>query len=202
MSPELLALPWKIQVALGAGYAGYILGYLGLRKFHTGADVFFKTILFSVFASGVFALKLPLQWVWECLLSIVASTAVGLLWNLKLRTLYYRLLKKIGLRYNDHPTAWLSVSHDQDNYFTQISVLLEDGSSVSCDDLSKFSDAPFGAAIFGCDGDLAFHATHVTDSAGTKKPQPSTIDDNLGYRMTYIPNNRIMRVQFRKKLIT
>lgn len=201
MTPELLSLPWKIQVALGAGYAGYILGYLGLRKFHTGADVFFKTLLFSVFASGVFALELPVQWGWECALSVLASVAAGLLWHLKLRAFYYRVLKKIGLRYNDHPTAWLSVTHDQENYFTQISVVLEDGSSVSCDNLSKFTDAPFGAAVFGCDGDLAFHATHVTDSDGNTKAQSSTIDDNFGYRMTYIPSNRIMRIQFRKKLI-
>jgi hypothetical protein len=199
MTSELLTLPWKIQVALGAGYAGYMLGYLGVRKFHTGADVFFKTIMFSLFASGVFALQLPVHWIWECVLSIAASVIAGLTWYLKFSQLYVTLLKKMGIRHNDYPTAWLSVSHDLENYFTQISVLLEDGSTVSCDDLSKFSDAPFGAAVFGSDGDMAFHATHVTSRDGETKAQTTTIDENFGYRMTYIPSNRIMRVQVRKK---
>jgi hypothetical protein len=201
MNPDLLALPWKIQMALGAGYAGYTLGYIGLRKFHTASDVFFKTILFSLFASGVFILKFNLLWPMEVLLAASVSIIAGIIWNVTIRHLYTKVLKKIGILSNDLPTAWLSVSHDQENYFTQIGVQLEDGTWARCDNLSKFKDAPMGAAIFGSEGDIAFYVTHTESSNGETKALKSTSNEHYGDRMTYIPSHKISRINFRKKPI-
>lgn len=199
MTPDLLTLPWQIQIALGGGYAAYTLAYVGLRKFHTASDVFFKTIIFSLFASGIFFLNLPVNWIAESAIGVAAAIAVGVLWNVILRHWYIKILKTIGIHSNDLPTAWLSISHDQEHYFTQVAVTLEDGSCLSCEDLNQFTRSPNGPAVFGTDGDLALYVTHIKKTSGGSAEQTSVIDSYHGDRMTYIPADKIARMTFRKK---
>lgn len=199
MTPDLLTLPWQIQIALGGGYAAYTLAYVGLRKFHTASDVFFKTIIFSLFASGIFFLRLPVNWIAESAMGVGTAIAVGVLWNVVLRHWYIKILKTIGIHSNDLPTAWLSISHDQEHYFTQLAVILDDGSCLSCDDLVQFANSPNGPAIFGTDGDLALYVTHIKKAPGDLSQQTSIIDEYHGDRMTYIPSDKIARITFRKK---
>jgi hypothetical protein len=199
MTPNLLTLPWQIQIALGGGYAAYTLAYVGLRKFHTASDVFFKTIVFSLFASAIFFLRLPVNWITESGIGVGAALTIGVLWNVMLRHWYIKILRVIGIHSNDLPTAWLSISHDQQHYFTQIAVILDDGSCLSCDDLAQFSNSPNGPAVFGTDGDLALYVTQIKKVSGDLSEQTSVIDNYHGDRMTYIPSNKIARITFRKK---
>ncbi len=201
MTPELLTLPWQIQIALGGGYAAYTLAYVGLRKFHTASDVFFKTIIFSLFASAVFFLRLPVNWITESAISIVFAVVIGVLWNVKLRHWYIKILKKLGIYSNDLPSAWLAISHDQEHYFSQLAVILDDGSCLSCEDLVQFAHSPNGPAVFGTDGDLALYVTHITKTSGELSEQRSVTDPYHGDRMTYIPSDKIARITFRKKRI-
>ena len=110
-----------------------------------------------------------------------------------------KILKTIGIHSNDLPTAWLSISHDQEHYFTQLAVILDNGSCLSCDDLVQFANSPNGPAIFGTDGDLALYVTHIKKASGDLSQQTSIIDEYHGDRMTYIPSDKIARITFRKK---
>jgi len=200
MTPDLLALPWKIQIALVAGYAGYMLAYLGLRNNHTASDVFFKTILFSLIASAALSLKWITSPFHQSSVAILATILAGLIWNKWARHLYDHALRKFGINYDDYPTAWLTITHDQTHYYTQISVLLEDGTWLECRQLAEFKNAPLGPAVFGPDGDVGLYITHIKKVGDEAKELNTTVDGHYGMRMTYIPKERIARINVRKKL--
>ena len=199
MTPELLALPWKIQIALVAGYAAYMLAYLGVRKYHTAADVFFKTIAFSLVASAVLAVKCNISPFYQSTVAIFTTVLVGLIWKKWICHIYDKSLRKFGINFEDHPTAWLTMTHDQAHYFSQISVLLDNGTWLECRHLPNFEHAPLGPAVFGPEGDVGIYITHTISAKGETKELKTTSDEHYGFRMTYIPKDRIARINVRKK---
>lgn len=56
MNAELLTLPWQVQIALGTGYAAYIVANIGNRAHHKPVDIAFSALVFGLFASIFYGL--------------------------------------------------------------------------------------------------------------------------------------------------
>ena len=71
MDEKLLSLPWELQLALGAGYLAYAAAYVGIRRHHQSADIFFRALAFGLLAWAVLAL-MPMNRPW-----FRAASAIG-----------------------------------------------------------------------------------------------------------------------------
>lgn len=196
---SLLSQPWTVQLGLGAGYASYTLAYAGIRQHHTITDIFFKSILYSLFTTFVllaFGDREP-QWV---VISFAVALPImsALVWRLWVYPAYSQALQKFGYTADESPSAWHSLSHDEKHFFTQVAILTDDDEWLRCDDLSAFQDSPSGAAVFGANGDVALYLTHRQKVDEDEKELKSTRSEGHGDRMAYIPANRIKRVNFRR----
>jgi len=79
---DLLKLSWQIQLAFGAGYAAYMLCYVGIREHHKPIDTTFKVVVFSLIATAT--LWLTREWtpLNAGAAAFGASLVAGLVWRL------------------------------------------------------------------------------------------------------------------------
>jgi len=200
MQTELLNLPWQIQVALAAGYSGYMLAYVGLRHTHRQIDTIFISVVFSLIASG--AISLAARWSIESLYSAASAFAVtcivAVTWRRWGRKLLTKALRGINLSWgNDDPSALVTLSLNSEYPISQIAVLLDDGTWLRCDNTAIFNDAPFAPFLLGPNGDVALYLTHEEKIGEEAKELKSVRDSHYGDRITYVPASQIRQINFR-----
>lgn len=200
MDEKLLTLPFEIQLALGAGYAAYVVAYVGIRHHHTASDKVFRAIAFGLVATAILkGLPTTLGW-WRYGLAIAAALLGGITWRLALADWSRAAFRASNLSWaDDAPSAWATItSHNRRAPISQISVELDDGTWLFCFDTTPFKQSPFPVAVLGPEGDLALYVTH--ERVGIDGPVvelDDVIDPMHGDRLTHISANRIRRVSFR-----
>jgi hypothetical protein len=196
---DLLKLSWQIQLALGAGYAAYMLCYVGIREHHKPIDTTFKAVVFSLIASAT--LWLTREWtpIEAGATAFAASLAAGLLWRLVGINGFRTILRVRDVSWaDDSPSAWHSLTSGNSRYrMSQISVLTDDNLWLTCDDVFEFDKDPFGPVLLGPTGDVALFITGEQPEGGTETPHKAVRFDGFGSRMTYIPASKIRRIAFR-----
>lgn len=199
MNEKLLTLPWEIQVALGSGYAAYILAYVGIRDHHKGVDTAFRAIAFGLIATITFAL-VPRSWpIVRVGGAIFATLAGGLVWRWFGIEFVRKSLRHTNLSWaDDTPSAWATISaNNSKSPVTQISVLMDDGTWLNCDQNGDFNDSPFGPCVLGPNGDVALYVTSEVSPEGVESKNPHVCDPLWGDRVTYVPAGKIKRIAIR-----
>ncbi len=192
----------ELQIALGAGYLGYLTAYLGIRSHHQQIDVAFLTVVFGLVAT-VTASFVPNDVVfWKALAACVSSISAGVFWRRWGRQSIRSVLKLGRLAYSDDdPTVLTAIASDVDHNVTQAVVVLTDGTELVCGDTAEFADAPIAPFIFGADGSIGLYVTasHRRDSNGqmVESARKGTRDPSWGDRMTIIPSSNVLRVELR-----
>src|SRR3546814_272679 len=150
---KLLALPWQIQVALGAGYLAYLVAYSGIRDHHKGIDVPFRAIAFGLVATLLLYATISWRAEYSIVVSCLGTVAAGAVWRAVGRPLYKSILRHFRVSWSDDtPSAWSALVLENTRHRpTQISVRLVDGSRLHCTQMHKVGDYPFGLAIPGKD---------------------------------------------------
>jgi hypothetical protein len=199
---DLLKLPWDLQVPLASGYAAYVLAYTGLRDRQKTVDIAFISLVFSLIATFVLALaaKRDIGPINASMLAFAATVAAGVLWRKFGRPFVGWSLRAANITWsNDDPSALTSLGGSTRYYVTQVAVLLDDGSWLSCLSASEFSRSPFGPFQIGPNGDIALYVTEISPAEGDARPQPTVHDDAYGDRITYVPATRIRQITFRHR---
>lgn len=199
MTDELLKLPWQIQVALGSGYAAYLLSYAGIREHHKAIDTTFISVAFGLVATA--ALMLTVEWkpIYSLLTALIAACTVGVVWRKWGRHAVRWLLWKFDISWgNNDPSALATLIDDTSFEVSQIAVQLDDGTWLRCDDTTEFNGAPNYPCLIGPAGDVALYVTHEEPIAGRAKRLKHTRDPNYGDLITYIPAVHIKRLNLRR----
>lgn len=197
MDEKLLSLPWQIQLALGSGYAAYMVAYVGIRDHHRGVDIAFRAIAFGLVATAFLALTPTLGLAFRLAGAVFITVAVGLVWRRFGMGAAKWLLRQGNISWSDDtPSAWATIiaAHRP---VTQISVLLDDGTWLNCNAAGRFNDAPFGPCILGPNGDIGFYVTDEESADGTVIVNDHVRDAIEGDRLTYVPAARIVRMSLR-----
>jgi hypothetical protein len=196
---ELLKLSWQTQVALGSGYAAYMLAYVGIREHHKAVDVTFRAIVFGLAASLCLYLKPFNSAVWDSVVGATAALVAGIAWRYLGINSLRRVLRWANVSWaDDTPTAWTTISSaNSQHQLTQLSILMDDGTWLSCARVGDFNDAPFGPCVLGQTGDIALYVTQETELDKEPREQVTVRDDDYGVRLTYIPAARIKRISMR-----
>jgi hypothetical protein len=198
VNPEILKLPVQIQIALASGYAAYMVSTYGARGHHSATDTAFRTLAYGLVASGLMALLPP----GENLVigggtAFVVTVLVGLLWRARLCKLWDAFMRRTEVTFSDDsPSAWASLSGSTDHYVSQVSVTVDDHTTLICEDISRFANAPFGPCVLGANGDVALYVTAVKRN-GSSKTQGSVRDPHYGDRITWIPATEVRRLTLR-----
>ena len=195
-------LPVEAQIVLASGYIAYSLGYFGTKRDHKASDVVLRTLAFSLVAtSGMYIVQLcfpqsPIGI--RGTAAVVVSVAVGCLWRGWGSMGVFWFMRTFDISWSgDDGSALATVTKDSKHRVSQIAVELHDGSWLRCDDTSVFSSAPFGPCIIGEDGSVALYLTHTVDPSGVVKDMNTTIDDDFGHRLTYVPSSRVSMLNVR-----
>lgn len=196
---DLLRLPWEIQLALASGYAAYVVAYTGLRDRQRTIDVAFISLVFSLIATLISATSAPhVGPVVASSLAFVGTVLVGALWRRFGRGAVLSVLRRADVTWSDdEPSALTTLSGNTQHRVSQVAVLVDDGTWLSCNDTSEFAAAPFGPYLWGPNGDLAIYVTESTLPSGEVKQQTTVKDAGYGDRITYIPAGRIKQITFR-----
>lgn len=197
MNPDLLNQPWQIQVAIGSGYAGYMVAYLGLRDHHKAADALFRAIAFSLVATAVLSISGALTPFARGILAFLTTVAAGAFWRRLGIKLFEKGVRAIGTRSDDWPSAWAKIALANDRTVSQLAVELDDGTWLYCHETAQFADAPHDACTFGGIGDLALYVTHKKPQGVEQFEVPGVIDEHHGTKLTYVPASRIRSVTVR-----
>lgn len=214
MNHELLELPWKVQLVLASGYAGYLVAYAGIRSHHKAMDSAAISLIFGLIATLVMFLMGGIgRWpggagATDSLGTVISGAvafAVTLLsaavWRRWLRVAWEEFLHSQRVSWsNDDPTALQTLSAGTTHHVTQIAVLLDDGTWLCCDDTAAFRDAPYGPCLIGQSGDVAIYLTSIASAEADARPQPNVRNEHYGDLITYVPAARIRRITLRHRL--
>lgn len=204
MNPALVNLPWTVLLTLASGYAGYFIAHVGVREHHKTVDVTFGTLVFGFM--GAFSYELCVR-VLETdifsasLASFVTAVLVGAVWSRWLRGLMHICLRASGVTHSDDlPTAWVSLFRQTSLKTFQLSVKLQDGTWLKCDDLRKFEHSPNGPCVLGGAGDILMYVTHVKSPTDEEFEEIDGVQDvEWGEEITFIPRGQIARVDLRRR---
>ena len=208
---EFLQLPIHIQIALAGGYMGYTTAYAGLRSGHTTQDVVLLTLVFGTLSAIVWPLLS--DWTGDrdylqvvaVAVALVQPVLAGALWRRAGRSSWYSLLNRLGVHVEDGlSSGWASLIQHPGMNVTQITVRTTDGTELFCQDVPKHAKAQgaFSALekfspLFGNDGSVVMPVDTEETAAGDEIRRTSPVDDAWGARLTYIPPDRIVRVEMR-----
>jgi hypothetical protein len=199
MPTDILALSWKVQVALASGYAAYIISYRGIRAHHSAQDTVFLALVFSLIASAELWLARSLSPLVAGACAFLLSVAVGVLWRRRGRQMLTSMLRGPNTTWSDDtPSAWARLQENRENPVSQLSVLLKDGTWLNCDETARFNAAPYAPCVLGTNGDVLMYLTSTTAKGTTEDKEQSTVlHERFGARLTYVPSSEIARVNIR-----
>lgn len=198
MPTDILALSWKVQVALASGYAAYILAYRGIRSHHSAQDTLFLTLVFSMIASAEMWFARTVTPVIAGSMAFGLSVCAGILWRRRGRDMLTYILREPNTTWSDDtPSAWARLQENREFPVSQLSVLLKDGTWLKCDETALFNEAPYAPCILGSSGDVLMYLTSTKAKEADDKLQPTVLDPVFGARLTYIPAAEIARINIR-----
>ncbi|WP_298618722.1 hypothetical protein [uncultured Zoogloea sp.] len=193
---DLLNLPLEIQVALGGGYLAYVLAYSGLRRGHGATDTAMISLAFGLIGVLVFRSMPGGDWarVAGGLLAMLVAAAV---WRARVRALIARATAGFGVHADDGLiSGWDSLIQEPGLQVTQARVVLTDGTDLFCADTGKYSDGPHRGLVLGGDGSVTM-VVETEERAGGEETPRGDIRTDWGTRVTYVPADRIQRVELR-----
>ena len=204
---DLLQLPGQIQLAIGSGYAAYLLSYVGIREHHSTIDIAFKSLVFSLIATASFGFlnSFILNAYIRGVLAFLICCSCGLIWRRFFREYLRVVLRYLNISWSDDdPSALTSILGSSENAMSQLSILLDDGSWLICDNLARFEKSPFGPCKLGTNGDVAMYVTHVKSKGSflakaVLRSQSDVSNNVYGDNITYIPPSKINYVKMRYK---
>jgi hypothetical protein len=198
MDEKLLSLPWQIQVALGSGYAAYMLAYVGIRDHHKAVDITFKSIAFGLIAIIVLLATMTWNTIWSIIAAVGWSLVAGFVWRRWGMEGLRKILHMTDASWaDDTPSAWATISVCNSKHMvSQISVELDDGTWLQCENATQFKDEPFGPMTLGANGDVAFYVTNEKAN-GSSSSVNDVIVPYWGSEITYIPASKIRRICLR-----
>lgn len=200
MNTELLNLPWQIQVTLASGYAGYMIAYVGLRESHKTIDTAFIALAFGLVATATLWFLSSYAVTTAGAAAFVFTCVAAFLWRKWGIGALHWVYRKADMSWgNDDPTALATLTRSTRFYVTQMGILLDDGTWLTCEDASQFANSPFGPCVIGPTGDIGVYLTDEEKPDGTTKKLKSVRDDHYGDRITYIPASRIRQITFRHR---
>lgn len=198
MPIDLIELPFAIQVSLGSGYLAYLIAYGGIRQHHTTTDAVFRTLAFGIAATAT--LSLPISPPFLLTFSaFLAPLFIGGCWR-KFGMKWSRsLLRHSDVTWSDDlPSAWISLTAEGTAYpHSQISVDLQDGRMLHCNNTRHFADAPYGPCLYGLDGSIALYVTEEIRPDQTTFTHNDVFAPDDGWRITFIPASNVKRVDIR-----
>ncbi|WP_155935204.1 hypothetical protein [Methylobacterium sp. 10] len=199
MADALLGLSWQIQLAVASGYAAYLLCYVGIRAKHSTVDVTFLSLIFGLIASAsLYIAQQHMNVVAAGATAFFLTCGCGLLWRRFFRSLLRKLLRKWNVSWSDDsPTTLALMLSETHSSLSQISIQLEDGSWLICNDLQSFKKSPFGPCLIGQDGDMAIYLTHTISKDGVEREVKNVKDADYGDRITFVPASKIKMINFR-----
>ena len=198
---DWLLATWQLQVALGSGYAAYMIAYTGIRSHHQTIDTTFRTIAFGLVATAVLLSVSAAMWKPATIAAaFLATVTSGILWRRWGMTGWSNLLRYLDLTWSDDtPSAWAKFSQDQDHYVTQLTVVTTDGRVLVCDDTRPFERSPQGPCVLGTSGDLTMYVTHSKAVGEANLVESDSPDlEGWGARLTYVPAGKIERLEIRR----
>jgi hypothetical protein len=198
MNPDVLNLPWEVQVSLASGYVAYLLAFAGLRWRHSAIDVAFITLVFGLIATDSLVFTNNHHAVVAGTVAFAAACVSGFIWRKWGRSASRSLLRGVNLTWSDdHWSALDTLCGNSAHPVSQVAVLLDDGTWLRCDDTSKFNEVPFAPCLLGPTGDVALYLTHEEMADGSVRELSSVLNADYGARITYVPAARIRRITLR-----
>jgi hypothetical protein len=196
----LSSLPEHLQVILATGYIGYSIAQSGFRDKERKDELFYGILVYGLFGYIIYDLAKP-HYQYFIIPSILGATftaIVALLWRKYLRDFWNNLLHSSSFSNEDNiKGVWPGLTQNTKVAPTQITVLLKNGTSLECNDVQSFSNAPFPRYYADNDGNIAIYVSRKIFSDGTHKDMTHVRDDNWGDRITYIPKYEIASIGIR-----
>lgn len=203
---SLLELPYETLALLASGYLAYRIAYVGKDAAHSPVDVVFLTVVFA------FVAKQTTVWVdlsvWSThqtpggflasLAGMVSALIAAAVWRRFLQEFVYSALRRAKVSGHDgQPNVWRSMMTRTLKPPVRLVVVLKSGSSLMCNQLAVFTDAPMGPCLFGQDGSVAMYVTHSHKPAEQDWEEHEAFDParpDWGYEMSFIPAAEIARI--------
>ncbi len=198
----LLNLPEYIQIVIATGYIGYSTAKLGLRDKERKDELLYGIIVYGLFGYIAYDLLKPgfTHFLFPAVFSTCFVVVIACLWRKYVKRIFNHFFHKIGVLNEDGtPSVWVGMTQCTHAGPTQIKVLLKDGTSLICNDVQSFSDAPFPRYYTDNEGNIGLYVTSLKKAGGTTKNMPTVRDKNWGDRLTYVPNSEISRIMIRFK---
>lgn len=203
MDLTFLTASVQLQLALGAGYLGYVTAYGGLRSHHQQIDVAFLTVAFGLvatFASPFASKYLPGPWAFAA--CIAASILAGILWRVFGRNWIRKLMRSSRISYvDDDPSVLSTIFADRAHNVSQVQVTIEGGHRLACNDLSRFGDAAIRPFMVAQDGSVAMYVTHTyrrAEDGSVKETEQKRVRDPIwGDNMTILPAESVKKLDIR-----
>ncbi len=198
MFDSIVTMPLVMQLALGAGYAGYAIAYAGLRRDHSATDAALCSLAFGVPAILVFSALVERGQMVAALAGFVVAIGVACLWRMGGRDGAYFLLNGLGVHQDDGlSNTWDALIHRKGLKVSQMSVHMTDGRILYLSDRTLVKGAPFDGLLLGGDGSIAMVVQKERAADGSTVEKSDIADDEWGYRLTYIPADHVAQVNIR-----
>lgn len=203
---SLLDLPYETLALLASGYLAYRLAYVGKDAAHSSVDVVFLTVVFAFVAKQTTVSVDLLMWsthqtpggIFASLAGMVSALISAAVWRRSLQEFVYAALRKVKVSDHDgQPNVWRSMMARTLQPPARLVVVLKNGSSLMCNQLAMFKDAPMGPCLFGQDGSVAMYVTDIRRPADQDWTEVEALDPNRpdwGYEMSFIPADEIARI--------
>jgi hypothetical protein len=195
---DLTALPWHLQLVLGAGYCAYLIAYVGLRRNHRPMDTLFAAMSFGLIAATLLYLARGTAILPQAAIAFGGTIAAGVIWRAFLRDGVRALLRSVSYSWADESaSAWDCLQENSRFRPTQLTVETDDGWCFHCSDAARVKDLPFGPFVLGTSGDVLMYADRSEPPGAEACDVPGAFDGAWGNQVTYLPKERVRRVAIR-----
>jgi hypothetical protein len=196
------SIPQYIQIVLVTGYIGFRIARSGLREHERKDELLYGILVYGLFGYIIYDLCIPFYK--HLLIPAFAATAtttlLAIFWRKYGSKFWSDAMHKLEVSNEDGtPNVWAGLTQCTTAGPTQVEVLLKNGTSLACQDVQSFSDAPFPKYYTDSFGNIAIYVTHKQKLNSEKKEQKTVRDAEWGDRITYIPAQEIERILFRFK---
>ena len=201
MGDAYYLLPLGAQIALGGGYLGQYVAFVGLRRSTSAIELTMRSLAFGIAALLAFGILRDLGApVWaSTILAVASSVAVGALWRRWGMDWANQLLKRLKITSDDGiPDAWTALIQSGDLNIMELSVHTKDG-RVLYHEREAYGSALMDGMYFGSDGSIIMVVVEEELPDGTMETRERVDAAEWGVRQTYIPADQIARVNFRSK---
>lgn len=202
LTSQVLALPLAVQAALGLGYLGYVIAFVGRRSAHRVEDTIFVSLAFG---SVAYLTMLGADLEAKPLIGLSAAAAaiviVAIAWRVVVQPAALWMFRRAKVSdFDVHATAWagfLDAVNIQRVH--QATVHLHDGRALFCSACDVYADHPLGRLYLGSDGGVALVVDVIRHPDGREEDLAEEVRaDGWGLRVTFVPPEQIARLELRQ----